>query len=122
MAWICSIYDRRPVECRTYPRLSSYRPPGCTYSFDRYGNRHGSCSLQCGGACCRVPRLNGEPTAPATPRELGGRPCKYLVHAGDGLGAFDSIPRPVIYVALGLAGFAVIKQLWPKRTPQYRGF
>lgn len=74
----CSIYDRRPEVCKTYPTITHYTPPECTYYFAG-STRHGECA--CGeGACCAIPRENGIPGGTPLPEVAGGEPCKYLVY------------------------------------------
>jgi hypothetical protein len=73
----CAIYDKRPQMCVEYPKLESYIPPECTFSFIGE-RREGLCACEI-GACCAVPRVDGEPTNPSLPEEAGGLPCKYLV-------------------------------------------
>lgn len=78
MSYICSIYKDRPGMCRDYPRLSDYLPKSCTYFFAGDGTRRGNCSAECEAACCRLPRVEGEPGGAAMPEVAGGIPCKYL--------------------------------------------
>ena len=73
----CAIYDHRPKMCIDYPKIESYMPEECTYSFVGK-ERRGECSCRI-GACCAVPRLDGEPTNPALPAEAGGLPCRHLI-------------------------------------------
>lgn len=74
----CSIYDMRPKMCSEYPTVNSYIPPECTYEFSEDGSRSGSCS--CGvGACCAIPRRNGDPLGEHLSSGDGGAPCRYLV-------------------------------------------
>jgi Fe-S-cluster containining protein len=73
----CAIYDKRPAMCVEYPKRESYIPAECTYNFTGE-TRTGSCD--CGiGACCAIPRVDGEPTSPSLPAEAGGLPCKHLI-------------------------------------------
>jgi len=73
----CSIYESRPDVCRAYPTVSHYTPPECTYYFTAEGERHGDCACDV-GACCAIPRENGEPGGAPIPKIAGGEPCKYL--------------------------------------------
>lgn len=74
---LCGIYDQRPQNCRDYPKIDQYMPEECTYVFVGQ-ERRGECA--CGiGACCNVPRRDGEPGETALPTIAGGRPCKHLV-------------------------------------------
>ena len=77
--WVCEIYDNRPEVCKEYPRADSYIPQSCGYFFPGDGSRRGSCDPECEGACCRVPRRDGEPEGDNLPEIAGGMPCKYLV-------------------------------------------
>jgi hypothetical protein len=72
----CSIYEKRPKLCKDYPTVSHYMPPECTYHFAG-GERRGECSCD-EGACCVLPRENGEPGGSPLPEEAGGMPCKHL--------------------------------------------
>ena len=75
---ICDIWDDRPKVCRVYPTRSSYMPDSCGYYFTAEG-RKGSCYMECQGACCALPRQNGEPGGAPLPELAGGEPCKHLV-------------------------------------------
>lgn len=75
---ICGVYKDRPAMCQRYPERDSYIPEGCTYYFDAEGKRQGFCDPECQAECCRLPRHQGEPTAPAMPEIAGGLPCKYI--------------------------------------------
>lgn len=76
---ICSIYDERPEMCRNYPaRDGRYIPPSCSFFFPGDGTRRGSCDPKCEAACCRLPRVGGEPLGLPLEEELGGLPCKFL--------------------------------------------
>lgn len=72
----CAIHGHKPLFCAEYPKVDQYVPPECTYTFNG-SERRGVC--ECGvGACCAVPRVDGEPGAPAMPALAGGKPCKHL--------------------------------------------
>lgn len=74
----CGIYDQRPELCRQYPNIAEYIPRECTYTFPDGRTREGECA--CGvGACCSVPRRDGEPTGQQLSEEDGGQPCKHLI-------------------------------------------
>lgn len=75
----CAIYDRRPEMCRRYPQLSDYVPSACTFVFNGGSDRQGECACN-EGACCAIPRRDGEPEAPPLSEEAGGLPCKHLVY------------------------------------------
>lgn len=75
---ICTIYDKRPEMCRKYPKPDNYIPLSCGYFFPGDGRRQGECDPKCGGACCKVPRKDGEPEGQPMMEEMGGMPCKYL--------------------------------------------
>jgi len=73
----CAIYENRPALCKNYPVVESYIPPECTFTFIG-SERRGTCSCNI-GACCAIPRIDGEPLNPSLPEEAGGLPCKHLV-------------------------------------------
>ena len=73
----CGIYETRPKVCRDYPKVDHYIPPECTFTFVG-SERRGDCSCD-EGACCSVPRENGEPGGTPLPNVAGGLPCKHLV-------------------------------------------
>lgn len=73
----CGIYAERPRVCREYPKIDSWTPKECTYTFYN-GERYGKCD--CGvAACCAVPREKGLPGGSDLPASAGGLPCKHLV-------------------------------------------
>jgi len=73
----CAIYNQRPALCQNYPVVGSYIPPECTFTFIG-AERRGTCNCNV-GACCAIPRIDGEPLNPSLPEEAGGLPCKHLV-------------------------------------------
>lgn len=75
----CAIYDQRPEMCRRYPQLSDYVPRECTFVFNGGSDRQGECACN-EGACCAIPRKDGEPEGMPLPEESGGQPCKHLVY------------------------------------------
>lgn len=72
----CSIHENKPKVCEEYPTVGHYIPSECTYHFTG-AERHGSCACD-EGACCAIPRQNGEPGGAPMPKVAGGEPCKYL--------------------------------------------
>lgn len=76
----CGIYKDRPKVCRDYPKIDSYTPGECTYTFPSGGDgpREGGCDCEV-GACCSGPREGGEPGGTPLPEAAGGLPCKHLV-------------------------------------------
>ena len=77
---ICGIYGERPEMCKRYPERDSYIPEECAYYFAN-GERKGECDPDCDATCCKLPRHNGEPNAPAMPDIAGGIPCKHLIYS-----------------------------------------
>jgi hypothetical protein len=75
---ICGIHDERPDVCKNYPRHDSYMPEPCGYRFTG-GKRKGGCYAECQGACCMLPRQDGEPGGAPMPEVAGGIPCKHLI-------------------------------------------
>ena len=73
----CSIYENRPELCVVYPKVDHYMPPECTFTYIG-SEREGKCECNI-GACCAVPREDGEPGGAPMPDVAGGKPCKYLV-------------------------------------------
>lgn len=73
----CRIYEVRPKLCKDYPLIDHWTPAECTFYFEGT-ERKGVCACNV-GACCAVPRREGEPTGEAMPFEAGGLPCKHLV-------------------------------------------
>ena len=94
--WICSIYKDRPKQCREYPLATSFIPESCGFSFLGNGERRGRCEPECEATCCRLPRMDGEPTGAALPEAAGGKPCKYLVWTETEVrfGDEDVVPAP----------------------------
>jgi hypothetical protein len=78
MGWICGIYERRPEVCKKYPESGSYLPPSCGFFFGGDGIQRGKCVPECDSACCKLPRLNGEPGGVPMFEIAGGMSCKYL--------------------------------------------
>lgn len=74
----CEIHEDKPQRCVEYPTAGDWIPSQCGYYFDHDGKRLGACDCD-EGACCAVPRGNGDPTGVALPEEVGGKPCRYLV-------------------------------------------
>jgi hypothetical protein len=74
----CAIYEDRPQLCRDFPTAENRSiPQECTFQFID-GERFGECD--CGvGACCAVPRVNGDPEGDQLPADEGGLPCQHLV-------------------------------------------
>lgn len=83
MPWVCSIYEKRPELCKTYPLPGHYMPPSCGFSFLGDGTRRGRCLPECDASCCRVPRSKGEPEGVWTPDIMGGEPCKHLEYVDE---------------------------------------
>ena len=76
----CSNYENRPQMCKDYPKVTSFIPPGCTFSFHNQ-ERLGSCQPEVcqENSCCAYPREGGEPEAKTLDSYAGGLPCKHLV-------------------------------------------
>lgn len=79
MPWVCDIYEDRPELCKKYPEAGSLMMKSCGFFFPGDGTRRGRCVKECEAACCRMPRIDGEPTNPGLPEAVGGLPCKHLV-------------------------------------------
>jgi hypothetical protein len=86
----CSIYEDRPKVCVDYPKVEHYIPPECTYYFSG-AERQGSCACD-EGACCAVPRQDGEPGGAPMPAVAGGKPCKYLEWKEENVKEASSLP------------------------------
>jgi hypothetical protein len=71
---ICTIQDKKPDRCKSYPTVYDLQLVVCGYKFDSNNKRTGSCN-RC-GECCSVPRIGGEPGAGYDP--FNGIPCKHL--------------------------------------------
>ncbi len=76
----CGNYEGRPSFCQTYPTVSDFVPPGCTFHFVGE-ERRGSCQPEvCGqNNCCSYPREGGEPEGKSLDSLAGGLPCRHLV-------------------------------------------
>ena len=48
------------------------------FFFPGDGTRRGVCDPECEAACCKLPRLDGEPLGAPVEEFLGGLPCKHL--------------------------------------------
>lgn len=83
MPWICSIYDERPESCKKWPDSGSFIPESCGFIFLGDGKRRGRCEPECEAACCKLPRMNGDPDGAALPEAVGGEPCRYLTWTED---------------------------------------
>lgn len=73
MIAVCLIQGKKPSRCVNYPTVYDFIPTVCGFRFLPDGTRIGSCK-RC-GACCAVPRVNGEPGGGWDP---SGKPCKHL--------------------------------------------
>lgn len=83
MAWVCGIYENRPMLCRRFPQPGSYIPESCGYHFSGNGTRIGRCLKECEASCCKLPRVDGLPDGTGLPSAAGGLPCKYLQYTED---------------------------------------
>lgn len=73
----CGIYETRPEACRRFPTSGHWVPPECTYTFPDASERQGDCACDV-GACCAVPRKDGDPVGAVLSEEDGGLPCRHL--------------------------------------------